>query len=675
MGDSFRGDPLTARWASIGVAVAAALLSACHEPATVSCAALQQLCDGVCTAVQSDGKNCGSCGNACGAGTMCNAGVCGAGCAQGLTACPNLGACIDLSSDPQHCGSCTVACPGGMVCANGACATACSAGTTLCGDGKCHDLQSDNADCGACGRACSVGTVCAGGTCGPTCSPGSMLCGDGKCHDLQSDNADCGACGAACSAGSVCSAGKCGPTCSPGSMLCGDGKCHDLSSDNANCGACSQPTMSTACGAGSACVKGVCSPGCASPLMLCGSQCVDARNDPSNCGRCGNVCGSGSATAYCAAMTCGLVCNPGFADCNGTNSDGCEANLAADASNCGRCGNVCPGGGACSGGTCAPATPLLLASDGVGSPSGLAVDATGAFVYWGEDAGNLHQYNTVAKTDAVLTSLGGSIRPQHLAVDSQYVYVSDENGDVLENVLIAAPNTVNVLSGANGGEGNAIAVDNNNIYWISVMGGSGGMSNVLQGTKPSFTNPISFFSKPPSTPAFPIDLVLDSTTNATVVFWVDQSAGTVNATKVGQANSNVVLVSGEPTPNAIAIDGKNLYWADTPSPTSLTIKSTPIPSTLGPIPAGNITTLFTTTSANGMVTSLVVDSKAVYWNERAVSNSSINKVALTGGPMSVVVGNRATVQTIRIGTGSGLIYWTETSNPSASANGLYAIGR
>jgi hypothetical protein len=35
-------------------------------------------------------------------------------------------------------------------------------------------------------------------------------------------------------------------------------------------------------------------------------------------------------------------CNPGFADCNGIPTDGCEVNLATNASNCAACDNVCP---------------------------------------------------------------------------------------------------------------------------------------------------------------------------------------------------------------------------------------------------------------------------------------------------------------------------------------------
>jgi hypothetical protein len=49
-----------------------------------------------------------------------------------------------------------------------------------------------------------------------------------------------------------------------------------------------------------------------------------------------------------------LVCNSGFADCDGSTSNGCEVSLDSDSSNCGACNNVCPPGTSCQNGSCVP---------------------------------------------------------------------------------------------------------------------------------------------------------------------------------------------------------------------------------------------------------------------------------------------------------------------------------
>jgi hypothetical protein len=46
--------------------------------------------------------------------------------------------------------------------------------------------------------------------------------------------------------------------------------------------------------------------------------------------------------ATCAAGVCGTRCLAGHADCDGNPSNGCEVDLATDASHCGSCPNACP---------------------------------------------------------------------------------------------------------------------------------------------------------------------------------------------------------------------------------------------------------------------------------------------------------------------------------------------
>jgi hypothetical protein len=127
-------------------------------------------------------------------GLVPDAGVCTLHCPDGLSLCGD--SCTHLATDSANCGSCGNACAAGSVCAQGACALNCQAGLTVCGGG-CVNLQSDNGNCGACGTACKAGQVCSNGACTLSCQDGLNNC-NGSCANLKSDNANCGSCRCSC---------------------------------------------------------------------------------------------------------------------------------------------------------------------------------------------------------------------------------------------------------------------------------------------------------------------------------------------------------------------------------------------------------------------------------------------------------------------------------------------
>ena len=87
---------------------------------------------------------------------------------------------------------------------------------------------------------------------------------------------------------------------------------------------------------------------CGSTEALCGGSCIDVAGDPDNCGGCGKVCSAYPHTnRTCSGGACGSACLKDFEDCNKNTADGCEASLASDKNNCGRCGNVCDAGLTC----------------------------------------------------------------------------------------------------------------------------------------------------------------------------------------------------------------------------------------------------------------------------------------------------------------------------------------
>ena len=188
--------------------------------------------------------------------------------------------------------------------------------------------------------------------------------------------ADAGFCPMTCLPGQVCIAGvcmdaTCGPDvpCLPGLSCCG-ARCVSLPTDPLNCGACDRP-----CGTrGQTCESGQCKcnggTGCTASQTCCTSGCEDTQTDPMNCGMCGRMCPEDQVcmmgdcvpppcnpacrdgeTCDANTLSCrcgtGVGCAPGQGCCN----DSC-IDTAADNANCGRCGNVCPIGQDCVGGTC-----------------------------------------------------------------------------------------------------------------------------------------------------------------------------------------------------------------------------------------------------------------------------------------------------------------------------------
>ncbi len=70
------------------------------------------------------------------------------------------------------------------------------------------------------------------------------------------------------------------------------------------------------------------------------------QTDPANCGMCGIDCATlpHSTGGTCGAGRCRIgTCDPGFLDCDGRNSTGCEVNQNTNSANCGMCGMRCLG--------------------------------------------------------------------------------------------------------------------------------------------------------------------------------------------------------------------------------------------------------------------------------------------------------------------------------------------
>ena len=146
----------------------------------------------------------------------------------------------------------------------------------------------------------------------------------------------------------LCVAGNCSDGIKNGAETdidCGGGTCPPCNVGK-NCAAasdCAPPFNASAI-----CQGGVCSFICNAGYSNCNGNNTDGceiniSNSVNNCGTCGSVCAIQNATSGCLNGQCVFVsCNPGFADCNNDISDGCETNLNTSPLNCAVCGHSCP---------------------------------------------------------------------------------------------------------------------------------------------------------------------------------------------------------------------------------------------------------------------------------------------------------------------------------------------
>ena len=91
-----------------------------------------------------------------------------------------------------------------------------------------------------------------------------------------------------------------------------------------------------------------------------------------------------NATPTCTAGVCGYgECLPGFGDCDGTSTNGCEVVFASDPSHCGACGSACGLGDTCSAASC---DRLPVDDVATSANAGCALRAGQVFC-WGDDRG------------------------------------------------------------------------------------------------------------------------------------------------------------------------------------------------------------------------------------------------------------------------------------------------
>jgi hypothetical protein len=351
------------------------------------------MCNGQCTDIATDPRNCGMCGVDCTAlpgvdpmRVTCTRGVCNVtgACVQGRANCTSdsSNGCETAVTTVNNCGACNRMCaateplclpsttdPSGYACGTGCVAPA----NMRCGT-TCVDTNSDANNCGRCGMICPGGGSCTMGRCTIACPAGMGNC-DGMdangCETPTRNNPlHCGGCGNVCTSGPngspTCTNGQCVLTCVAGFGNCdmnnANGCETDLRTSAANCGACANACPMRA-NAQTVCQASACNIACNTGFGNCDAVVTngceaDLRTNPLSCGMCNRRCATApNATPACMAETCAITCTAGYSNCNGNGIDGCESNTATDPMNCGMCGRVCPSAtgatAACRAGVCA----------------------------------------------------------------------------------------------------------------------------------------------------------------------------------------------------------------------------------------------------------------------------------------------------------------------------------
>jgi len=390
----------------------------------------------------------------------------------------------------------------------------------------------------------------------------------GVCVDPTTDRDNCGACGHACKANELCSTSTCVPCPKSDEIACGTSGatfCAEVASDDDNCGTCGN-----ACGHGSLCQSGA----CVCSLTTCGSDCVDTTSDVSHCGGCNSACSvpGPNEIPICTNSQCSATCVAPWADCDSNPSNGCEANLQSDGSNCGACGRACVGGGTCANGTC----PTLVYAHG-NQLGALAVDATR--VYWADRSatgsilaaptGGGSAVTVAADNQATVLAVDGSRivwlhlndeidsellsggSPTTLATTSAIQAIALSQGTVFYATLpymFRVPEDGSTGSVTMGVGGSALAVDDANVYFNA----SGNIDLFSVTTQNGF--PQTFAA---STTAGVLTL------DATHVYWVQGfTVDVVSQPKNG--NAATTLAANQTVSSNLATDGTSIYWA-TPS--------------------------------------------------------------------------------------------------------------
>jgi len=373
--------------------------------------------------------------------------------------------------------------------------------------------------------------------------------------NTRTDPKNCGGCGSmfACATGQSCTNGSCSAC--PGAQTVCSMACIDTTSDPNNCGACAHNCQ------GSNCQSSLCVP---SPIASPGNMINDIAVDQSGTNVYWTIAGAGIGVFYKPfAGGTAMQISGGDSNPNGIAVDQDDVvwvDTGSDAIGSVPFTNGYPSG--------QPTYPIEPEEGGmaVNGPVAIAVDPSKpGIIYWVDQLSGT--VNKMPVGGGTITPLATDrSKPVSIAVDSTYVYWID-NGMTSDGSVNKVPIVGGAATPLATGQTNPwrLAVDANYVYWTckgnpglvqAVPLGGGTPIVIAQG----LGGPWGIAVDPPAIQA--------SDTPPQFVYWTNYDDNNVKKAPIpstvdaGASAAPTLLASGQNNPAAIAVDHKNVYWAN-----------------------------------------------------------------------------------------------------------------